>query len=316
MSAESSTLDNTNIILDDDLNYLNINLDNTSTILDDAENSIQRKLGKKKDKVWDYFNVIDIPNNPYKRATCKYCSQSWKRGKPIEMKSHLALRCPKVTHSIKMEYLYAMSSEDIPKQSTNNRKNNSNEIDIAKVNKTLIRFFVCCGIPFSVVDSPFFQDFVKSLCFEYELPKRTALSTTYLNEEAANILLKIEEELHESRNLTLAEFNEKQLLKVIEDVGKDKFIAVVSDGEAAIQSAKKRVTNKYSHIMPIRCIAHHINLVTKDIISIEWAKKTLQNCQKIVSFFHDVRAGAILRNEIKNSFSKGNLKSSVKTRWS
>ncbi|GES87802.1 ribonuclease H-like domain-containing protein [Rhizophagus clarus] len=119
------------------------------------------------------------------------------------MKSHLALRCPKVTHSVKMEYLYAMSSEDIPKQSTNNRKNNSNEIDIAKVNKTLIRFFVCCGIPFSVVDSPFFQDFVKSLCFEYELPKWTALSTTYLNEEAANILLKIEEELHESRNLTL-----------------------------------------------------------------------------------------------------------------
>ncbi|GES73407.1 ribonuclease H-like domain-containing protein [Rhizophagus clarus] len=180
MSAESSTLDITNIILDDDLDYLNINLDDTSTILDDAENSIQRKL----------------------------------------------------------------------------------------------------------------------------------------------------EELHESRNLTLGidswtsplgqtEFNEKQLLKVIEDVGKDKFIAVVSDGEAAIQSAKRRVTNKYPHIMPIRCIAHHINLVTKDIISIEWAKKTLQNCQKIVSFFHDVhRAGAILRNEIKNSFSKGNLKSSVKTRWS
>ncbi|GES87801.1 hypothetical protein RCL_jg11257.t1 [Rhizophagus clarus] len=76
LSAESSTLDNTNIILDDDLNYLNINLDDTSTILDDAENSIQRKLGKKKDKVWDYFNVIDIPNNPHKGATCKYCSQS------------------------------------------------------------------------------------------------------------------------------------------------------------------------------------------------------------------------------------------------
>ncbi|GES89417.1 ribonuclease H-like domain-containing protein [Rhizophagus clarus] len=62
--------------------------------------------------------------------------------------------------------------------------------------------------------------------------------------------------------------------------------------------------------MPIRCIAHHINLITKDIISIEWAKKTLQNCQKIVSFFHDVhRAEAILYNEIKNSFSKENLKS-------
>lgn len=154
--------------------------------------------------MWNYFHVVDIPNNPHKGAICKFCSQSWKRGKPIEMKSHLALRCPKVTYDIKMEYLHAISNEDIPKKSTDdNRKNNSNEIDIVKVNKTLIRFFVCCGIPFSVVDSPFFQDFVKSLCFNYELPSRTTLSTTYLNEEAANILLKIEGELHQSKNLTL-----------------------------------------------------------------------------------------------------------------
>jgi hypothetical protein len=108
------------------------------------------------------------------------------------MKSHLALRCSKITYDVKMEYLHIVSNEDIPKQSTNNRKNNSNEIDIVRVNKTLIRFFICCEIPFSIVDSPFFQDFVKSLCFEYELPKKTALSTTYLNEEVANILLKIE----------------------------------------------------------------------------------------------------------------------------
>ena len=107
------------------------------------------------------------------------------------------------------------------------------------------------------------------------------------------------------------------MLKVIERIGKDKFIAVVSDAEAAMQSAKRKVMNKYPHIMAVRCIAHHINLVTKDIISVEWAKETLQKCQKIVSFFHDGhRAGDALRKEIKSSFSKGGLKSSVKTRWS
>ena len=41
-----------------------------------------------------------------------------------------------------------------------------------------------------------------------------------------------------------------------------------------MQAAKRRVIEKYPHIMAIRCIAHHINLVTKDIISIEWAKNT------------------------------------------
>jgi hypothetical protein len=84
-----------------------------------------------------------------------------------------------------------------------------------------------------------------------------------------------------------------------------------------MQAAKRRIKIKYPHIMTVRCIAHHINLVTKDIISIECAKDTIQKCQKIVSFFHNVhRAGAALRNDIISSFSGGNLKSSVKTRWS
>ncbi|GET02478.1 ribonuclease H-like domain-containing protein [Rhizophagus clarus] len=104
------------------------------------------------------------------------------------------------------------------------------------------------------------------------------------------------------------------MLKVIEKIGKDKFIAVVSDAEAAIQSTKKKVMNKYLYIMAVRCMAYRINLIIKNIISIEWAKKVLQKCQKIVLFFHDRhRAGDALCKEIKNSFSKGSLKSSVKT---
>lgn len=107
------------------------------------------------------------------------------------------------------------------------------------------------------------------------------------------------------------------MLKVIEDIGKHKFIAIVTDAEAAMQAAKRRVMNKYPHIMAVRCIAHHINLITKDILSIEWAKSTLKKCQQIVSFFHNAhRAGAALRDELSNSFSGGNLKTSVKTRWS
>jgi len=83
-----------------------------------------------------------------------------------------------------------------------------------------------------------------------------------------------------------------------------------------MQAAKRRVIEKYPHIMAIRCFAHHINLVTKDIISIEWAKKTLKKCQ-LVSFFHgSYRAGAALHDEIKKFFTGANLKSSVKTRWS
>src|SRR5438270_1632169 len=109
-----------------------------------------------------------------------------------------------VNYNVKLEYLHTISSEDLEQTIQNQSDDNDNNIaDTAKINKALVHFFVCCGIPFSIVDSPFFQDFVKSLCFEYNPPKRTTLSTTLLNAEAANITLKIEEELHQSKNLTL-----------------------------------------------------------------------------------------------------------------
>ena len=93
------------------------------------------------------------------------------------------------------------------------------------------------------------------------------------------------------------------MLKVIESIGSNKFSAIVTDAEAAMQAAKRRIIEKYPSIMAVRCIAHHINLVTKDIISIEWSKKVLQKCQKIISFFHGShRAGAALCDEIKKSF--------------
>jgi len=108
------------------------------------------------------------------------------------------------------------------------------------------------------------------------------------------------------------------LLRVIDEIGKEKIAAIVSDAESAIVAAKRRITSNYTHILSVRCIAHHINLVTKDITSLTWAKKILQKCQRIVSFFHDSHhAGAALRDEIIHSLIfGGNLKSSVKTRWS
>jgi len=126
------------------------------------------------------------------------------------MKPHLALRCTEVPHHIKVEYLHIIKNNDISSQQSTQKQqsksDNNDKIDELKIenaNKALVRFFVCCGIPFSVVDSPFFIDFTKSLCYGYEPPKRTTLSNRHLNAEIATITLKIEEELRNSTNLTL-----------------------------------------------------------------------------------------------------------------
>jgi len=180
------------IILDDDAEQININ------------HNQKKRFGKPKDKVWEYFRSIDIPNSSHKGAQCSFCSQNWKRGKPNDMKAHLALRCSMVTHSVKLEYLHIITNENISEQTIQNPSNKgNNDCDFARTDRALVRFFVCCGIPFSAVDSPFFQDFVKSLCYAYESPRRSALSSNLLDAETANIALKIEEELRPLKNLTL-----------------------------------------------------------------------------------------------------------------
>jgi hypothetical protein len=65
-------------------------------------------------------------------------------------------------------------------------------------------------------------------------------------------------------------------------------------------------------------MAHHLNLITSDIIKLEFAKDTFKKCQAIVSFFKTShQAGAALQEDIAQSLTKGGgLKSSVKTRWS
>ncbi|CAG8836764.1 10902_t:CDS:1, partial [Cetraspora pellucida] len=61
-------------------------------------------------------------------------------------------------------------------------------------------------------------------------------------------------------------FISNEIIKIIEEIGPKKFKAVVSDGAIAMQLAKSLVAQKYPYIIPIRCIAHHIQLIAVDII--------------------------------------------------
>ena len=101
-------------------------------------------------------------------------------------------------------------------------------------------------------------------------------------------------------------------------IGPKKFVAVVSDAESAMQMARRLVSEKYPNILSIRCMAHHINLITTDIIKLDFAKDMFKKCQTIVTFFKtSYRAGAALQDDIIQSMIEGgSLKSSVKTRWS
>ncbi|PKY60276.1 hypothetical protein RhiirA4_431097 [Rhizophagus irregularis] len=108
------------------------------------------------------------------------------------------------------------------------------------------------------------------------------------------------------------------MLDVLEKIGPEKFSAIITDAESAMMVAKRQVAEKYPHILPMRCIAHHIQFISNDIYNHPWTKKVLSDCQKIISFFkNSYPAGAALRDKIFHTFTTGgNLKTSTKTRWS
>lgn len=228
---------------------------------------------------------------------------------------------------------------------------------ITRCNRALTRLFVCCGIPFSVVSNPFFVDFVKCLCPAYELPNRVTFAGPWVNQELTNVLEIILSETRSTKNITLgidgwcgpngesiyafililpsgkeyvhslrdfslythtANFISDEILKVIEEVGSEKFSSVVSDNASTMVAAKRLVNKKYSHIMPVRCITHHINLLTSDIMKHEFSKLTISRCMKIVNYFlRSYKAGALLTKDIKdNLIEGGGLRGYCKTRWS
>lgn len=128
--------------------------------------------------------------------------------------------------------------------------------------------------------------------------------------------------IHSLKNLSLeshtATFLAEKINEVITDIGPEKFSAVVSDHAAACASAKRIIADIHKHIIPIRCITHHINLITTDVCKTPFAKEVISKCMKLVKFFKmSHQAGEKLKLNITNDSVKGgNLKSYVKTRWS
>src|SRR5438046_4944784 len=83
-----------------------------------------------------------------------------------------------------------------------------------------------------------------------------------------------------SANSHTANFLADQLNEVITDVGAENFAAVVSDHASACTAAKKIISTRYKYILPIRSIAHHVNLVSPDICKISFANDVISISKK------------------------------------
>jgi hypothetical protein len=226
-----------------------------------------------------------------------------------------------------------------------------------QINKALAKMFVCCNLPFALIEHPFFVEFIKTLRTTYNLPSRWILSETLIIQEVSRISLKINRIINEESNLTIAfdgwtnstgksvydfcliteerkeylwctkdysdvshtgEFFGDELIKIVKDIGPEKLGAVVSDNAPDARVARRILCEKYPHILNIRCMAHCINLITKDVCKHTFVIDTVRKVGIVHQYFTMSHApcqflkDAITILQIKVE----GLKSHTKTRWS
>jgi hypothetical protein len=173
-----------------------------------------KKRGRPKGGIWDYFEEKGERIRGHCGGLCKFCGWEKKLVQPNDMREHLAFYCEEIPYEIRKHYLEIIKSNSIlsKKQKIDYQqpkiyeKFESTRIDSAKINmanRAIVKFFACCGIPFHIVENPFFVDLLRTLCPGYFLPSRRTLSVSMLNKELAFVTDEINDMLNVETNLTL-----------------------------------------------------------------------------------------------------------------
>ena len=183
------------------------------------------KPGRKPKEVWNFFETIGEKKEGHQGCKCKYCPWTQTRGEPNSMEAHLALSCHKVPIDVKKKFLLIVKTRGENQteaagvqskkrkaghQQSITKYGESNTIEPFKkkiCDRTIAKFFICCGVAFHLVEHPFFIDMVKSLCLGYDPPRAFTLSEDFLYEELANIVVDQRIELKRTKNLTLGNRN-------------------------------------------------------------------------------------------------------------
>lgn len=66
-----------------------------------------------------------------------------------------------------------------------------------------------------------------------------------------------------------SQYLSEEILKVINVYGANKFSTLKGDNANNIQKAFDLVRNEHPHIVPLRCVAHTLNLLCKDFLKPE-----------------------------------------------
>jgi len=103
-----------------------------------------------------------------------------------------------------------------------------------------------------------------------------------------------------------AEYLAQKIESVLSDIGIQNFAAIVTDAGSNINLARQIITQKYPHIVNIRCMAHCLNLITKDFIKHAFETLILNWSNVITTYFKKSHLPqSLLEDKIKEKNIRG-----------
>ncbi|GBC50202.2 ribonuclease H-like domain-containing protein [Rhizophagus irregularis DAOM 181602=DAOM 197198] len=232
--------------------------------------------------------------------------QKKKGGRPqSELEDHLANNCKEVPELVHLFYLGVVSAQDFGRKDTFSLPENSKKRKTrASITYALVHVFICCGIPFSIIENPFFIEFLHKMRLGYESPTSELLTLDgWTNPNSVSVynyvILTPDREqylyaLHDYLdNHHTGDFLAGQITDIIKKISFEKIFALVTDNAVNCVKAKKIVMNQFPNIIDFH------------------------SCNQIILFFKHFHIVGKLLTDVTTTLQivRGGLKTYCETRW-
>ncbi|RIB24992.1 hypothetical protein C2G38_2167033 [Gigaspora rosea] len=233
-----------------------------------SQESVQKKTsGRPPAGVWNFFN-----RGPFVKGhcsgTCNECGSFWACAKPVDLEEHLALDCPTQNKDVIDFYTQIIANRQGHGQAAS--QENIPSVEPSKKKHKITR------------DQATLSEFLEStkLTPQRECNINSALIKAFiicrlLNTEIIKVNQSIKNILEKATNLTLGldgwtdpcETLQDCIQQIFDELGVDKFGAIVTDGGSNCTVAKRLISEQYPHILNLQYQnAHLFNNKTGKIV--------------------------------------------------